>query len=340
MNQVGNQGAPYGAPNENKDSKKNLLTIAGIAIALLLGTNIFLLMSKNKTSNELAQTTTTLDSKEALLKDVQKQFDDAIAQLDQSKSSNTELNAIVEQQKAQLVEQKSRIEKLAGDSKKLASAREELGRMRAQVDGYLEKIKQLEGDKEALTAANTLLGQEKVKLSTDLGAKTAEAADLTTAKAALVSEKEQLTTTNSFLAKKVDIASVIKVQNVVTTLAKVTDSGKEKKRKKAKNIDRVKICFDASANRVAEAGNEKFYVKVLDPTGTVLAIESLGSGVATDKDNSTEFRYTTVTEVDYANKEQNVCAMWQPGQDFSKGVYKIEIYNKGYLCGTGEFKMK
>lgn len=340
MNQVQNPGSPYGNPNDNKDSKKNLLTIAGIAIALLLGTNIFLLVNKNKVSNQLEQTSTELDTKEALLKDVQKQYDDAIAQLDLSKSSNSELNAIVEQQKAELTEQKSKIEKLAGDSRKLASAREELGRMRSQVDGYIEKIKQLEGDKEALTAANTLLGQEKQKLTADLTVKTAEASDLSTAKAALVSEKEKLTTENTFLAKKVDIASVIKVQNITTSTAKVTDSGKEKKRKKAKNIDRIKICFDATANKVAESGTEKFYVKVLDPTGTVLAIESLGSGVATDKENSNEFRYTTVAEVDYANKEQNVCAMWQPGQDFTKGVYKIEVYNKGYLCGTGEFKMK
>ncbi len=340
MNQVPNPSSPYGNPNENKDSKKNLLTIAGIAIALLLGTNIFLLVNKNKVSNQLEQTATELDTKESLLKDVQKQYDDAIAQLDLSKSSNTELNAIVEQQKVELTEQKSRIEKLAGDSRKLASAREELGRMRGQVDGYLEKIKQLTNDKEALTAANTLLGQEKQKLSADLTTKTAEASDLSTAKAALVSEKEQLTTENTFLAKKVDIASVIKVQNITTSTAKVTDSGKEKKRKKAKNVDRIKICFDATANRVAESGTEKFYVKVLDPTGTVLAIESLGSGVETDKDNQSEFRYTTVAEVDYANKEQNVCAMWQPGQDFTKGAYKIEVYNKGYLCGSSEFKMK
>lgn len=340
MNQVTNPGAPYGQNPNNKDSKKNLLTIAGVAIALLLGTNIFLLVNKYKTGKTLEQTQTTLDTKESLLADTQKQYDDAIAQLDQSKSSNTELNNIIEQQKAELTEQKNRIDKLAGDSRKLASAREELGRMRAQVDGYVEKIKQLEGDKEALTAANVLLQQEKMTLSTDLSAKTAEANDLSTAKAALVSEKETLTTQNTFLSKKVDIASVIKVSEVEVSLAAVKDSGKEKKARKAKNIDRIKICFKAAANRVAEAGTEKFYVKVLDPTGTVLAVESLGSGVATDKENDSEFRFTTVTEIDYANKETDACALWQPGADFQKGMYKVEIYNKGYLCGNGEFKMK
>jgi chromosome segregation ATPase len=139
MNQVGNQ-PPYGAPQKD-DSKKNLLTIAGIAIALLLGTNIFLWMSKSKTSDKLEQTAVELDNKESLLKDLQAQFDKANADLDAKAAENSNLQGVVDQQKAELAAQKDRITKLAGDSGKLASAREELGRMRAQVDGYLEKIK-------------------------------------------------------------------------------------------------------------------------------------------------------------------------------------------------------
>ncbi len=149
---------PYGSPNpKNNDSKKNLLTIAGIAIALLLGTNIFLLVNKYKTGQKLEQTETALDSKEQILTDLQKTYDATIAELEAKKGENTELNNVIEAQKAELSAAKDRISKLAGDTKKLASAREELGRLKASADGYLAKIAELEKDKEALTAANNVL---------------------------------------------------------------------------------------------------------------------------------------------------------------------------------------
>ncbi len=137
-----------------------------------------------------------------------------------------------------------------------------------------------------------------------------------------------------------DIASVIKVDNITVKSVKVTDSGKEKTKKRAKNVERLKVCFNASANKVAEKGTETFYVVVLDPTGTVLAIESLGSGVGQDKENEKEFKYTTAAQVDYSNAAQDVCANWEPSVDFMKGEYKIEVYNKGYLCGSSVFKLK
>ena len=160
-----------------------------------------------------------------------------------------------------------------------------------------------------------------------------------TAKASLISEKTQLEGERQVLSKKVDIASAIRVRNVTVKAIDVRGS-KEKSKNKAKKVDKLNICFMTEANEVAPAGEETFYLRIVDPTGTPLAIESLGSGVSTDKRSSNEFRYTTTATTNYSNGETEVCGAWQPGQNFVKGKYSVEVFNKGYLVGTGAFNLK
>jgi hypothetical protein len=53
-----------------------------------------------------------------------------------------------------------------------------------------------------------------------------------------------------------------------------------------------------------------------------------------------EVRFTQFAETEYANDEQNLCLLWNPDTPFDSGKYAIEIYNKGYLAGTGSFELK
>ena len=160
------------------------------------------------------------------------------------------------------------------------------------------------------------------------------------AKAALISEKTAIETERNQLSKKVDVASAIRVKNVEVKAKDVRSNGKERTKSKAKKVDKLSICFMTEANEVTPAGEETFYIRVVDPTGAPLAIESLGSGVGQNKRDESEFRYTTTATTNYTNGETQVCGAWQPGQNFVKGKYQVEIFNKGYLVGTGNFSLK
>lgn len=142
------------------------------------------------------------------------------------------------------------------------------------------------------------------------------------------------------LEAKVAVASAIKVHNVTVKTAQVTSLGKEKIKSVATDVDKLSICFMTEINEVVAAGEETFYLRIIDPTGAPLAIESLGSGVSTDKKSESEFRYTTTATTYYTNGESQVCGGWQPGQNFLGGKYNVEIYNKGYLVGKGAFNLK
>jgi hypothetical protein len=67
----------------------------------------------------------------------------------------------------------------------------------------------------------------------------------------------------------------------------------------------------------------------------------MGSGMITNKKTGEEIRFTQIEELDYSNGEAQSCMVWAPTTpSFQKGNYTIEVYNKGYLAGTGTMNLK
>lgn len=328
----------------SNDSKQRLIAIAAVIIVGLLGINAFLLYNKHNQDKVIDQTTAELDEAQKLNTELEKQYYESLAELEEMRGNNEELNALIDQQKDDLKGQK---EKIAGmirtgktNKSQLAKAREELGSLRGQVDQYLAEIQQLKEDKNLLTEQNVALSQERDLLQEDLGSQKVMNEELVTARAALVSEKEGLMEEKEMLSKKVNIASVIKVSSLNVTGEKLKGSGKAKETKRAKSAERLKVCFNPTENKVTNAGMEQFFVRIINPLGETLAVENMGSGVMTNQFTNEEVRYTQVQEVDYANEEIQTCFYWEPNTSFSTGEYEIEVYNKGFLAGKQKFTLK
>jgi myosin heavy subunit len=327
---------PNYTPNDNNPQKR-MTTIMGIAIAALLGLCVFLLVSKYKTSQELTDTKTELTNEKTALTELDAKYNEAVTQLEQQKGVNAELDNKINAQIQQMEQQKTQIAGLIRDKKEYKSA---INSLEKQKNEFLAQIEQLKKQVGVLTEANTSLTTQNQSLNTNLNETKSKLDQESSAKAALVSEKTALETEKTQLSKKVDIASAVKIKNITVKSLMVKSNGKEKERSKAKKVDKLSICFMTEANEVVPAGEETFYLRVIDPTGSPLAIESLGSGVSQDKKKEAEFRYTTTATCNYANSETQVCGGWQPGQNFLKGKYTVEVYNKGYLVGSGNFNLK
>ncbi len=335
----GNPSTPsFGTPNNNENNNpKRMLTIAGIAIAALLGTTIFLGISKYKTGQQLADTQTQLTSQIEATTQLEAQYTETKTKLEEQLGLNAQLDEKIQQQLAELESKKTEIQGLIRSNKNSQSA---IAGLKQQAAQYMAEIEQLKKDNGILVEKNTQLTTEVGTLNTSLTETRTKLDEESTAKASLISEKTQLETERTALSKKVDIASAVKINNVQIKPVDVRKNGKEKDKARAKNVEKLNICFTTEANEVVPAGEETFYVRITDPTGAPLAIESLGSGVAQDKKTSSDVRFTVSTTCQYANAATNVCAAWQPGQNFAKGKYGVEIYNKGYLVGTSSFNLK
>ena len=331
-----NQPTPpnYGSENNNQ---KRMTTIMGVAIAVLLGLCVFLLVSKYKTGQQLTLTETELTEQKTAFTELDSKYNEAVTQLEQQKGINAELDNKINEQLTALEASKNEI---AGMIRKGKDYRSAIAGMERQKNEYLAQIDQLKKENGILTENNSQLTNQNQTLSTNLNETQMKLQEESTAKAALVSEKTSLEAEKTQLAKKVDIASAIRVKNITTKSVMLKSNGKEKTKSKASKVDKLSICFTTEPNEVVPAGEETFYLRIVDPTGTPLAVESLGSGVSQDKRAESEFRYTTTATTNYTNGESNVCGGWQPGQNFVKGKYSVEIYNKGYLVGTGAFNLK
>jgi regulator of replication initiation timing len=337
MNTPSNFNQPTPDFGNNPDNSKRLLTMAGIAIAVLLGLSIFLMVSKYKTGQELDTAKIEMNEQKQAFAELDTKYNDAVAQLEQQKGLNAQLDEKINQQLQQLEQNKSQIEQMIREKRDIKSA---MARLENQKQQYLAEIDKLKADVGILTEKNTQLSTENQTLNTSLTETQTRLSEESTAKASLISEKTQLETERQVLSKKVDIASAIRVKNITVKAVDVRSSGKEKSKSRASKVDKLNICFVTEPNEVVPSGEETFYLTVIDPTGATLAVESLGSGIAQDKRNEQEFRYTTTATTNYQNGESNVCGAWQPGQNFVKGKYEVKIFNKGYLVGSGSFNLK
>ncbi len=333
---------PAPAPNSggSDNSKQRLIAIAAVIIVLLLGVNAFLLFNKFKQDRLNTELNTELDETEQLRAELEQQYYAALSELEEKKGQNEELNALIESQKEELRTQKEDIDRLLRSKRDLDEARRKIRDLSAQVEQYLAEINQLRQENEELLANNEELSEVNQDLRTNLDSQYVANQQLSSAKAALVSEKEQLEASRSRLSKKVNMASVIKVSELEGNGVKIKSSGKEVTRRSAKNVDLLEVCFNTTVNEIAEPGTEVFHVRIINPSGETLALDSKGSGVLVNRATSQEVRYTKVKEVDYNRDQATYCLQWEPDQPLQEGDYTVEVYNKGHLAGANTFKLR
>jgi hypothetical protein len=213
--------------------------------------------------------------------------------------------------------------------------------MKSQVAGYVAEIDRMKQEIAELRGERDQLSERTRNLSANLDSANMRTNMLEGEKSALSAEKQQLADEKSKLTEKVNLASVIKIDKVEVTPLKERNSGKTVKKKAAKNVDQLKVCIHTTENKIAKPGVEMFYVRILNPVGETMAIDELGAGTFYSKDNGEELRYTYMKEYDYNQDAADICFNWDPNVGaFGKGKYKVEVYNKGHLAGTGNFELK
>lgn len=331
---------PSGNNKPEGNNKQRFTAIIAVTIVALLAVNAVLLASYFQRGKDNAELSTKLDESEQLRQAAENQYVEALAELDEMRGANEEMNALIEQQKEEIRQQKEKIDALIRDSGNLSAARAELRKFKNQVNGYVAELNQLREQNAALSAENANLNETNDSLNSNLENAKLNNEQLSSERALLVSEKEALVSNNADLARKVSIASVIRVNNIEVAGQKERRSGKMVTRRNANNIDQLQICFNTEANEIAEPGNEFFLIRVINPQGETMAIEDYGSGTFSSQATGEQIRYTIQKEFSYDRTAGSMCAVWAPGDSFSEGTYKVEVYNKGFLAGTSEFTLK
>jgi hypothetical protein len=131
------------------------------------------------------------------------------------------------------------------------------------------------------------------------------------------------------------------VNNLVAVGEKKRSSGKFVERNAAKNVDRIKVCFETEENRVAAPGEEVYYLRIIQPSGETINIAVEGGGVLRNEETGEMVAYTKPVNFSFDGEMANMCADWNVAtQQYAAGIYTIELYNKGYLAGATTLKLK
>ena len=317
----------------------NLLNYALIGMILLLGLNGYQWYINSQLKQDTANQKTELVELEKIRTELDQDYKAAIEGLDELRGDNKELNQLIDSQKLSLQEQKEKINNLIWTKRELGKAREEMKALKDQAERYIVELTKLRDDNQLLASSNTQLREEKEALNLLYAEEQRAKAEIAQARAVLAAEKEEIIKEKAVLSSKVDIAEAIKINYMEVQGYQVKDDGKTKEKSKAKDINMLRTCFLTETNIVASTGEQKFYIRIIDPVGETVADESK-SGVLTNKLDETQVMFTTSGSMDYQNEDTRGCISLSLGEKLVKGIYDVEIYNNGFMVGKGDFKLK
>lgn len=316
-------------------SRTTLGIITGLLILLcayLFWQNRSLQNKFNTQKQEFTELQTTQEELDA-------NYQAALASIEGLRSDNTELNTLIDNQKAELLAQKKKVDGLIWSKRELDKAREEIKSFESLTAGYLAEINDLKQRTALLEEQNSELTTQNTTLSENLTLAEQSNIQLQETRASLLSEKDVLTTTNASLAKKVEIGSAINIDLVSFEGGDYRNDGSFNDRRINRRMDLFRTCFRTETNVVVPSGEETFYLRIITPSGETMANDSQGSGVLEDKTTGKSVRYTMSGTLSYENKETDACMDWKLANVPDDGIYTIEFYNKGYKVGVEKVKL-
>lgn len=284
-------------------------SVALIVLVIVLSIAVIILGYKYYTeSKHLGQTTEEKVILEDVKSDLEKQLRDMIVEYDSLKTNNDSVNSLIVVQQDKI---KNLLRMQASDVEKIRKYKDEMETLRKVMRGYIVQIDSLNTRNRALTEENV---QFKEKLTT------AETQNLNLSK-----EKEILNT-------RVELAKVLSAKNIV--VEPQNKSGKANT--KVNKVTKIKVCFTIRENSVAEAGTKDVYLRIIRPDEVVLPS---GNG-ETFEFKAEQVIYSAKRQLEYENKDIDMCIFWDKNADLIPGAYTVVLYAEGYEVGSSTFTLK
>lgn len=290
-------------------SNNGLKVIAGLLGVLLLATIILtynLYQDKKKTTAQLKQ------EKEMVVGDLNSlkaEYDKAILE---SNATNEELVA----ERDRIAKYIDSVQVMKADIASLSRYRRQVAVLKAEREELLKRV-------DSLSQSNTLLAMQRDSTYVELERQTMF--------------NDSLVVSNTQLADAVERGSALNLTQQSIDAVRERSSGKLVSTSRAKSTDKIKVCFTIGSNNIAQAGDRKFFIEVLDPQGNVL-----GESMSTTNEQGGSITYTKETNFYYENTSLDVCDyVKKPTTDFQKGNYMVNVYDDGLkLLGTSKFELK
>jgi hypothetical protein len=148
----------------------------------------------------------------------------------------------------------------------------------------------------------------------------------------------QLEKTNSKLQDVVHAGSMLAASAVSAEGVHYRFGKKEVETENAKKVEKIKVQFTITANRIAKAGNKDIYVRVITPDGKELSKTGDESSIFSFE--GSKGYYDAIQSVDYANQDMSLVIYCESTTGFIPGNYIIKLYADGNEMGETSVTFK
>ena len=296
------QATPQQPPKNNNKSLKIILWL----LVALLAVVTFLYINQMHTTQKIETALTAeKDSLQTHLLDLRNEYDSLM-------TDNDSLNA-------HLVTEQEKIDDLLAEIKtvkatnyaKIKQLESELGTLRTVAKSYVRQI-------DSLNTINEQLVAENIKVKNEFNQ--------------VVSTKNELEEQNEDLSGKVEMASVLRTENVRAT--PLNRRGKENNR--INKIEKIQIDFTVKENVLAEPGERTFYVRIAGPDDYILA--------KSEEDlfefQGQEIVFSAKRPVDYLNEKIDITIYWENNGALIPGKYDVYIFAGDHEIGVTSFEIE
>jgi peptidoglycan hydrolase CwlO-like protein len=298
--------------NKASSNEKLYMALAGIFFlsTVVLG---YMLFQEKETVQLYSQENAQLDTEKQA---VENELQDMLMEYEAMETENVEMQAEINEQKAKI---EDLIKKAKDNNWTISKLKKEAESLREIMKGFVETI-------DSLNTANQELIAKNIQVNKQLQNKEDEVSELSKQK------KE--------LAGKVAIGSKIEAMDITATAQRLKKNEVARETTRANRAEQIKCCFTMNDNPIAKSGRKIVHLRIIDPTGKVLA-------EADNKENMFKFEgveglFSAEYEIIYENDELDVCMFWEKkveGMELAAGIYLVEIYIDDYLAGKTKIEL-
>jgi Tfp pilus assembly protein PilO len=293
----------YQRQPENKPSVALIVLVIVLALAvLILGYKYF------TESKKLGQTTEEKAILEDVKSDLEKQLRDMIVEYDSLKTTDDSVNGLLLKEQDKI---KNLLRMQASDVEKIRKYKDELETLRKVMRSYIVQI-------DSLNTRNRELSEENVQVKQQLST--------------VSTQVEELSKDKEILNTQVQLAKVLSAKNIAVE----PQNKGGKANMKVSKVAKIKTCFTVRENSVALPGTKDIYLRIIRPDEIVLPS---GNG-ETFEFKSEQVIYSAKRQLEFENKDIDMCIFWDKNADLIAGSYTIILYAEGYEIGSSTFTLK
>ena len=151
---------------------------------------------------------------------------------------------------------------------------------------------------------------------------------------------EELNKDKKLLTEKMNSAAVLKAYKITTLPLKVRGTAKERDTDKASRVDRIKVCFTLSENKLVIPGRRNVYLRIARPDKLILTHGRSNEYSFTAQGET--LQYSTMEAVDYDGASSDLCLNYNTNakEELPKGTYNVSVYADGREIGQSSFVLK